>query len=142
MKNTKSAYSNCKILIEIPTYPYYKEYFYSIDIVFLLKDIIYRNKLKKYIDRFVIYDKIQNIPAIMMQNGVEVDKMPLAAIRRYSPNEINLIAVEVLQRHHGYERVIQGIAHYYQKAAQSHIKPRDIFFILWGGVQNAVNTKS
>lgn len=131
----KTTYPNCKVLIEIPTYPYEKEYLWSINAIFLVKDLYFRNKLKKYVDRFVTYsqdDVMWGVPTIKTQNGVEVDKIKLMSIRSYSPNEIHLIGVALLQKHHGYERVIQGIGEYYQKVEKENLEKRDIYFHVVG----------
>ena len=47
-------------------------------------------------------------------NGVDVDYFtPVSVERSYDPDHITLIAVAFLMRHHGYERVIEGLGRYY-----------------------------
>lgn len=135
IKRIKEVYPNCKVLIEIPTYPYEKEYLWSIDVIFLVKDLYYRNKLRKYVDRIVTYsmdEKMWGVPTIRTQNGIELDKVAIMGVRNYSPNEIHLIGVALLQKHHGYERIIQGIGEYYQKVRNENLEGRNIYFHVVG----------
>lgn len=116
-KGVKEKYPNCKIIIEIFTYPYDKDDFAKWNAwPFYIKELIYRRNLKKYVDRFVTYtdDKeIFGIPTIQTINGVLVEKIKLIE-GEYQENKITLIAVAYMQRQHGYERVIEGMGKYYQ----------------------------
>lgn len=116
-KNVKEKYPACKIIIEIFTYPYDKDDFAKWNAwPFYIKERIYRTRLKKYIDRFVTYtsDKeIFGVPALCTFNGIQVEDVELVG-GAYQENEITLIGVAYMQRHHGYERVIEGLREYYQ----------------------------
>lgn len=116
-KQIKERYPNCKIIIEIFTYPYDKDNFAKWNAwPFFLKEKLYRGRLKKYVDRFVTYSNndpvIFGVPTIITTNGVNVEE-----IRRVNGNfhagHINMIAVAFMQRHHGYERIIEGLHQYY-----------------------------
>ncbi|MBP9037677.1 MAG: glycosyltransferase [Candidatus Cloacimonas sp.] len=118
LKTIKEKWSCCKVIIEIPVYPYKKGMlrnpYLSIQYV---KEVLYRKHYEEVVDRFVTYSsdkRICNVETIRTMNGVN-----LACINanrcsnEYKPNEINLIAVATFLPHHGYERVIQGLHNYY-----------------------------
>ena len=119
LKSIKKLYPMCKIIVEIPVFPYKKEMLSFWYTVFMyVKEIMYRSRYKECIDRFVTYSddtEIYGVPTIRTMNGVDVESIcPIKAINDYKPNEINLIAVALLARHHGYERVLKGLKEYYK----------------------------
>lgn len=117
-REIKKRYPECKIIIEIFTYPYDKDDFGKWNAwPFYIKERIYRKKLKRYVDRFVTYsndDRIFDIPTIRTTNGVDVDSIRMLS-GEFPENKITMIGVAYMQRQHGYERVIEGIKDYYQK---------------------------
>ncbi len=121
-KKIKQKYPDCKIIIEIFTYPYDKDDFGKWNAwPFYIKERLYRPKLKKYIERFVTYSDdeiIFGIPTIITTNGVIVDKIRKIS-GEYKPNCIKMIGVAYMQRQHGYERVIEGMREYYAKGVQA-----------------------
>ena len=123
-KKVKEKYPDCKIIIEIFTYPYDKDDFAKWNAwSFYIKELIYRRNLKKYVDRFVTYtdDKeIFGVPTICTTNGVNVDKIEMVK-GEYQENKITLIGVAYMQRQHGYERVIEGLAEYYKSKANRYV---------------------
>lgn len=116
-KKVKEKYPDCKIIIEIFTYPYDKDDFAKWNAwPFYIKELIYRKRLKKYIDRFVTYtsDKeIFGVPTLCTFNGIQVEDVELVG-GMYHENMMTLIGVAYMQRHHGYERIIEGMREYYQ----------------------------
>lgn len=116
-KRVKKKYPDCKIVIEIFTYPYDKVEFARWNAwPFYIKELLYRRNLKKYIDRFVSYTddtEIFGIPVIRTANGVNVEKIEIVK-GQYQDNKITLIGVAYMQRQHGYERIIEGLHQYYQ----------------------------
>lgn len=115
----KREYPACKILVEIPTYPYMREWCATLyGRLMYLKDVIYRKQYRRYVDRFVTYsddEEINGIRTIKTMNGVDVDSfVPVSGTREYDPQRITLIAVAFLMRHHGYERIIEGLKNYYK----------------------------
>lgn len=132
LKKIKSRYPKCKIVIELPVYPYKKEMlstFYTC--IAYCKEIFYRREYSKYIDRFVTYsndDVIMGIPTIQTMNGINVAEIiPIEVENRYDRDNIHLLAVALFARHHGYERMIKGLKDYYEK------KPsRKVYFHLVG----------
>lgn len=117
-REIKRKYPKCKIIIEIFTYPYDKDDFGKWNAwPFYLKEIIYRPKLKKYIDRFVTYsddEMIFDVPTIRTTNGIIVDKVKLVS-GEFPTRKITLIGVAYMQRQHGYERILEGMKEYYEE---------------------------
>lgn len=119
--NIRSKYPKCKILIEIPSYPYLRDsYFHNFRHLFrsfpdLIKDLIYTKKLKKSVDRIVTFsedDEIYKIPTIKSMNGIDVQAVQLVQSIK-DDIQINMISVAMIAPHHGYERVIEGLHDYY-----------------------------
>lgn len=115
-KEIKRRYPDCKIIIELFTYPYDKDDFAKWNAwPFYLKERLYRPRLKKYVDRFVTYTEhreIFGIPTIHSANGINMDSVRQVE-GDFQEKEINLIGVAFMQRHHGYERIIEGLKAYY-----------------------------
>lgn len=116
LRDVKRRYPECKIVIEIFTYPYDKDDFGKWNAwPFYIKECIYRPKLKWYVDRFVNYtddEEIFGIPTIPTVNGINVTKIPTVS-GSFQEGCLRLIAVAFMQRQHGYERIIEGINRYY-----------------------------
>lgn len=124
-KKVKERYPNCKIIIELFTYPYDKDDFGKWNAwPFYLKELLYRPKLKRYVDRFVTYtedEEIFGIPTICSANGINVDSIPRIG-GQFTDKQINMIAVAFMQRHHGYERIIEGMHDYYSGVDEPEYK--------------------
>ncbi len=122
-KRVKRKYPQCKIIIEIFTYPYDKDDFGKWNAwPFLIKELIYRTRLKKYIDKFVTYSadtEIFGVPTICTTNGVNVENIEIVK-GEYKEKKVTLIGVAYMQRHHGYERIIEGMREYYQDTAHKY----------------------
>lgn len=120
-KKVKERYPQCKIVVELFTYPYDKDDFGKWNAwPFYLKELLYRPKLKKYVDRFVTYTEdceIFGVPTIRSANGINVDSVPQIG-GQFQEGQINLIGVAFMQRHHGYERIIEGLHTYYSGQEQ------------------------
>lgn len=115
LRNIKSK-GNTKIIWEIPTYPYDFESDNLYDKAWIWIDKIWRKKLHKYVDRIVVTgdDKeIFGIQTINVKNGIIVDDIKPRKIPCHG-DEIHLIAAAVLNRWHGYDRLIAGLGEYYK----------------------------
>lgn len=116
IKKLREKFPLCKIIIEIPTYPYMWELISSITMFpFFIKDRLYGIWLKKYVDRIVTYTEdnmLLGIPTICIMNGIIVDSIKRVTQRARSNDEIVLLAVAAFQKSHGYERCLKGLAKY------------------------------
>ncbi len=125
LKKIKKNNPNCKVIYEIPTYPYDKEHYDNIkQYVILLIDKIFRRKLSHYVDKIITLsddDKIFNIPTIKIINGINCKDIQIARIYvKNNKNIINLLAVAIFSFWHGYERLLAGLHEYY-KIEQKYI---------------------
>jgi glycosyltransferase involved in cell wall biosynthesis len=126
LSTIKQRFPDCKVLIELFTYPYDKDEFARRNTwPYYFKDKYNRNRLGGYVDRFVTYsvdEEIFGIKTICTMNGIDVE-----ATKQVMPDEnrtddaIHMIAVAYMQEHHGYERMIQGIADYYEKGGRQNV---------------------
>lgn len=118
LRKIKDTYPKCKLLIELPTYPYDEDEYDKWFMYFLKKkDIKYRNQLAGVIDAIVTYSKEPNIfgcYTLNVANGVDCDAIEPVTDYSLKNNEIRLIAVARLRKHHGLERIIRGMADYYK----------------------------
>ena len=124
LKWIRETYPACRIVVEIPTYPYMKEHLASIvNWLLLPAELFNRRKLKKYVDRFFVYCQekdIFGIRTIRSMNGINVDS--IVPVESELSDTINLIAVAHMQHYHGYERIIKGIAAYYRSGPDRKVE--------------------
>jgi glycosyltransferase involved in cell wall biosynthesis len=117
LKTIRKKNNVCKIVYEIPTYPYDKEHKKLKGKMCLFIEKIFRTKLKKYIDKIITLsndDIIFGIPTIKIVNGINCTDIKIRK-PTISFDIINLIAVAQFARWHGYDRLIEGLDKYYEK---------------------------
>ncbi|MBO4904694.1 MAG: glycosyltransferase family 4 protein [Lachnospiraceae bacterium] len=125
LRRIKEKYSQCKIIVEIPTYPNIKERLLAPVNWLLLPGelLLYRWVIKRYVDRFLIYsdyDCIYGVPTIKTMNGTDVKKVsPKSDGHRDS---INIIAVAHMQAYDGYERLIDSLDTYVNNGGMRAVK--------------------
>ena len=135
-----------KIVIEIPTYPFWKEKW--LDVVDCMKNgkplrsikrsgtnIVYwayAHRLKKYIEAIVTFSDIKSlwgVKVIGIANGYHFE-MPENAKKLKEPSEeLALLMVASVRDNHGADRVIQGLADYYRENGKRQI----VFHIVGDG---------
>jgi len=109
-----------RVILEFPTIPYDNE---INNLRIKYKDAIYRELLKKYIDKCTVcahYDSVFGIPSIPILNGVDINKQPAKTIRN-ADGTIVLLAVASMTKWHAYERVICGMGEYYRNGGEKEI---------------------
>lgn len=116
LKEVKHKWPNSKVLIDLPTFPYDKEWRGVSGRFSLRMDHYYRRKLKRYID-YIIHlgaeSSIWGVPTIPISNGIDIASIGNVAHVRpaIEQNEtLHVIAVGKWQYWHGLDRVIKGIA--------------------------------
>lgn len=113
-----------KILIEIATYPYDKEFSEGFDRkIALILDKIYRNKLYKYSKKVVTFSddkKIFHMPTIKTLNGIDFKNIDIRNIEEQQDG-IHMIAVASMSKWHGYDRLIAGLGRYYQNSQSKKV---------------------
>ncbi|MCQ2451093.1 MAG: glycosyltransferase, partial [Clostridia bacterium] len=137
MKMLKKLQKICKVVVEIPTYPYDKQN-KELQGVFskykIVSDKILRKYLKKYNFVFSVLDdekSVFGVPCINISNGIDVDAINYIGDKITYGKDINLIAVALVQNDHGYDRIIEGLNIYY-KNKQSD-QPNVYFNIVGNG---------
>lgn len=109
----------CRIVIEIPTFPYSKSFKKNFNSFLKLSiDRISYPFLKMSIGRIVTYssdDKIFGIKTIKTKNGIDYSKIrPVNKRFKKDSLIINLISVSKTYSCHGYDRIIRGLSNYYK----------------------------
>lgn len=123
-----------KNVIEIPTFPYDKEYigFPLKERIELQIDKIYRRKLAKETNAIITYTDDQIIfgqKTIRISNGIEFASIPLKQSLNNISKQIHFIGVAEVHYWHGFDRFIQGIGEYYKNGGK-----KDLYFHIVGGV--------
>lgn len=108
-----------KIIEEIPTYPYDDEIKNNkrMDLkLALMVDNFFRRKLKKYLTGIATFsddDEIFDIPTVKIDNGIDLENnLPIDI--QYKDNNIQMIAVAVMEYWQGYDRIIKSLGNYYK----------------------------
>lgn len=114
LRQTKKRYPNIRIILEFQTFPYDAEYYKLYRLPLLLKDILYRGHLKKYIDRAADlsnHDMIFGIKTIQIYNGIDLSSVD---VRNpfFANDALNLLCVAVFNTWHGVDRILNGLADY------------------------------
>ena len=122
----KARNPKCKIIVEIPTYPYDAEYgTYKAKEMLIWKDRYNRNRMQGLVDRFADLTgqkEIFGIPTLKIINGIDVDKIRKKTYVPSSDGTIHMCAVAAFKEWHGYERLIEGVKQYYQNGGEKKIK--------------------
>ena len=134
--------NGCRIIYEIPTYPYDGEHKGFKGFIFLIIDKIFRKKLKSYVDCIVTYSQdntIFDIKTVKIVNGIDCSAISPVDVTEYRQNidripteaAIRLIAVAQFAKWHGYDRLIEGLYAYYKNNPEKKVF---IDFVGDGGV--------
>lgn len=106
-----------KVVMEIPTYPYDQEYTLFRTKCYLWIDQCFRHALARQLNYIVTFSNAESIfgkRTIRISNGIDFDAIPLKQHVNNISTELHLIGVAEIHYWHGFDRVIQGLAHYYQ----------------------------
>lgn len=125
LRNIKVKFPKAKVIVELYTYPYDKDFYYGKTMWPLyIKEVLFRGQLKKYIDRFVTLtddDEIFGVKTIKTVNGIDLDTVSIRMRNEKTDDTIRLISVAVMQKHHGFERLIEGLHQYYKNGGTRNI---------------------
>lgn len=132
--------NNIKIILEIPTYPYDQEFIHADwKECFQNKiDKLFRMSLAKTLFRIVTFTDLSviwGVPTINISNGIDFNKVRIKATDCISKDKLNMIGVADIHAWHGYDRVIKGLANYYQQNNQVKV----YFHIVGEGIKQLVN---
>lgn len=106
-----------KVVMEIPTYPYDQEYESLSRRKFLFIDQCFRKILARQFSGIVTFSDYPIIfgkPALQISNGVDFSQIPLKRKINDTNHELHLIGVAEIHYWHGFDRLVRGLANYYQ----------------------------
>ena len=136
LRSIKKNNHNCKILFEIPTYPYEnEEYKRFSELPMRLKQRINGRRLKRCVDRIVTTTpekEVLGIPVVYAMNGICVKNVTIPD-RKVVDDTINAIEVSRPSFWHGYDRFIKGMGEYYKNGGTRKI----VFHVVGNGAETA-----
>lgn len=117
--------SGTKIMVEIPTYPGTNEGKNSSRRIHYFMahafEKIFGGAYTKNIAAYALIGEeahsYRGVPAINIQNGLNVEKIPMKTAFEEHEGEIHILVVAMLSYWHGYDRLINGLAQYYEGEA-------------------------
>lgn len=123
-----------RVVMEIPTYPYDREYdgFPLFHRTELLVDRLFRKKLAGKLDAIVTFADEKMIfgqKTIRISNGIDFSRIAVKQTTNDTTAAIHLIGVAEVHYWHAFDRMIRGIGEYYR-----HPGGPDIYFHIVGGV--------
>lgn len=125
LRAVKQAFPNTKVVVELYTYPYDKDFYLrKTTWPLYIKEVLFRGQLRKYVDRFVTLtddDEIFGVKTIKTVNGIDLDTIHVRPRDEKTEDTIRLISVAVMQKHHGFERLIEGLHQYYEGGGTRNI---------------------
>lgn len=115
LKRIKNNFSNIRIILEIPTYPFHSEY-KGFSRLGIIKSIRCERKLKNVVDKIATYSEdkmIWGIPTIKMSNCVSYKDIPSRSNNyKLEKQVIRLTCVANFAYWHGIDRLIEGMKKY------------------------------
>ena len=120
MSMIKKLHKICKVVVEIPTYPYDKQNKQLTGLFSkykVLSDKFYRKKIHKYNVSFATFDdskEIFGVNVVNISNGVDVESVKYLGEDLLKSKDVHIISVALIQRDHGYDRLIEGLKKYYE----------------------------
>ncbi len=106
-----------KVVLEIPTYPYDKEYEGFKMNCELFVDRLFRRNLVKHLDKIVTFSDdpfIFGKQTIRISNGIDFAAIKLKEKKNDSSSCLNLIGVAEIHYWHGFDRLLKGLEIYYR----------------------------
>lgn len=123
LKRMRKLNPICSIIIEIPTYPYDKEFSeYWHRWPLLWEDRFCRKRLKAYVDRMAVlgdWSSLFGIPTLQIFNGMDLEKV---TIKKQNPDStINICCMARFEYWHGADRLLAGLENYQKAGVPSNI---------------------
>ena len=111
-------------ILEIPTYPYDCE-FKGTKKILGIWEKFWRKRLAKHINSIVTFTQIKyiwKIPTLQIKNGVDFSEIVLKRKNEVIQYKVELIAVAGIAFWHGFDRIIEGLHHYYNNKVNNKIE--------------------
>lgn len=120
LKMLKKNNPKAKVVLEIPTYPYDGELTASkANIPLFFKDKWNRKRLNSLVDKLAIVgnskdiSNVWGISTIWFVNGIDLKNIQCKK-ENHKEGELHIICVSTFEFWHGYDRLFEGLAKYYQ----------------------------
>lgn len=124
LRKIKKTKRNAKIILEFGMYPYYEE-IKHLNYLTLIRDRLYKNRIKEYVDVAATYTghkEILGMKAIGLVNPIKVDDILIPHRTQYRDDSIiNILAVASIEYYYGYDRLLKGIANYYNNKGSDKV---------------------
>lgn len=142
LKAIKNANPSTKIIVEIPTYPYFQEWNRLIDkpLIWKEKRVLPKVAENHLVDYYLVLtddEEVFGIKTIKFDNCIDVDDY-IPKLNLQKSDEVHLLGVALLANWHGYDRVIKGISDYYKEALNN----TKVFFHIVGDGPEYSNLRS
>lgn len=121
----KKLHKICKVVIEMPTFPYDHDLAKETNLITKFnayQDKKNREKIKDYIDFFTNfhgYSSIFGAKALAIDNGIDASSVNYIGDKINFSNDVNIIGVALIINIHGYDRIIEGLKNYYAEPANT-----------------------
>lgn len=121
LRRIKNRHPETKILLEMPTWPYDREYTTLVGKIMLAIDRLNRKRLYRFVDHCIHYGAetiIWRMPCINIRNGFVPleNKNTFLGVLEDDFDEFKLIFVGQMSSWHGLDRLLEGLAQYAQNA--------------------------
>ena len=137
VKRMKKA--GMKVVMEIPTYPYDTEYISQGMGKQIFQDRIFRERLAKQLDAIVTFSNFNEIfgkKTIRISNGIDFNSIRIKRANTADSTIINLIGVAEIHPWHGFDRVIKGLATYYEMSQDIIVKFHIVGYFFFDNDEN------
>ena len=123
LRRARLANPQMKIISEVATFPYRREFTTPKRRALLLLDDLGRRHLKRYLDGIVTFygqTEIYDVPCFQLTNGVDVQQIAVKKDRERSDDFV-MIAVGNLAERHGIDRALRGMASYLNQSVSKRV---------------------
>ncbi len=142
LEQVKRINSDCKIILELPNYPYDQEMKIPLLYPAYLKDKRARKKLSTVIDRIAVIKKtspeeIFGVPRLLFVNGIDFQRIRATHVVS-DISQINIFFAAYTVKgdlRYGTDRLLEGLAQYYQNGGQRDVQAH---FAIGGGEASSI----
>lgn len=109
--------TGAKVVMEIPTFPYDREYITATMKCSLAIDRCFRHQLARTLDAIVTFSNAESIfggRTIRISNGIDFEAIPMKQHQNATMREIHLLGVAEVHYWHAFDRLVKGLATYYR----------------------------
>lgn len=115
-----------KVFLEIPTYPYDKEYLGKLNKLRMWYDNLTADGMKGVVDKVISFYPVENnsfhgIDCLLVPNGFDFGEVEIIK-QDEVPEVIDIAAVSSMRIWHAYERMIEGMHLYYENGGKRDVR--------------------